>query len=473
MSKKIGVIYGRVSTEDQSYTRQVEELTKWAESLNIEVEKVFVEKISGSRTEAKKRPQYMEMLRYIEENSIKHILCHEVSRLGRNNKEVVDFFERTVENKVCLYIKKDHLITLDDQGNKTTTATLTINLLSALGEMEAEQLATRIQSGKISAAKRGGDFNGKIYGYDSVNKRPQVNEVQAENVRTIFNMLAEGIGSRSIAAHLNANVGDKKWTPATVHSIARNSFFKGERKYKDFVIEVPSIVSSELWQKANDSIDSKKQYAGNNNVNVNLLQGFIKCKKCGATMHQVVNPSQRANLYKCSNGCKTKINRPWLYFVVRHHVEEYAKAAKDEDKRKQLQTDKELKQAEIVVLRADIAKVEKRLNALLDVYLDGDISKEIYHTKKDSLESQINAITTNILASEDFIQSVDSTLSSDISHFSTDEAVFKSELAAILEYVLVWEGMVEIKIKGWAKQLFRIRNGAEIGWMVRSGEFRL
>ncbi|WP_163325034.1 recombinase family protein [Draconibacterium mangrovi] len=473
MSKKIGVIYGRVSSEDQDYTRQVEELSKWAVALDIEVSKVFVEKISGSRTEAKERPQYMEMLRYIEDNSIKHILCHEVSRLGRNNKEVVDFFENTVKNKICLYIKKDNLITLDDQGNKTTTATLTINILSALGEMEAEQLATRIKSGKISAAKQGGDFNGKIYGYDSVDKRPQVNEVQAKNVRTIFNMLAKGIGSRSIAAHLNANVGDKKWTPAAVHSIARNSFFKGERKYKDIIIPVPSIVSSELWQKANDSIDSKKQYAGNNTVNVNLLQGLIKCKKCGSTMHQVVNPSQRANLYKCSNGCKTQINRPWLYFVVRQHVEEYAKASKDADKRKQLQTDKELKQAEIVVLKAEIEKVKKRLSALLDVYLDGDISKENYHEKKDSLESQINAINTKIFDYEGFIRSVDNTLSSDISHFSTDEEVFKSELASILEHVLVWEGMVEIQIKGWFKFLFRKRNGAEIGWMIRNGEFRL
>lgn len=48
MNKKLkGIIYSRVSTEDQEYARQTEDLVRYAKEHNIEVIRILEEKDSG------------------------------------------------------------------------------------------------------------------------------------------------------------------------------------------------------------------------------------------------------------------------------------------------------------------------------------------------------------------------------------------------------------------------------------------
>ena len=77
------VIYSRVSTSIQDYTRQTEELLEFSNKMNYEVVSTFEEKISGGKTN-EERPELMKMINYIKSNKIDKVLCWELSRIGRN-----------------------------------------------------------------------------------------------------------------------------------------------------------------------------------------------------------------------------------------------------------------------------------------------------------------------------------------------------------------------------------------------------
>lgn len=472
---KKGVIYGRVSSKDQDYTRQVTELKLWATSCGVEIEKDFLEKVSASKTAADERKELQKMLKFIEKNKIRNVFCWELSRLGRRNKDVIQLFEQLTAKKVCLYVKKDNLITLDENGNKTSTATIMINVLSALAEMEIEQLSARTISGRLQAAKKGAGFNG-CYGYDIAEGKPVINEAQANDIKIIFSMLADGVGCRSIAAHLNATTALKKWTNSSIYTIARNPIYKGERRYKSLTLEAPHVVSSELWQKANNELDKKNKYAGNKKVHVNILQGKIFCKKCGEPMYQVVNPTQGTNVYRCSNKnikCGVSVSRPWLYHVVKYHAQKYAENALQEDTKSKLQLKVDLNNDEIIQLKKDKTKLSERVKRARLVFIDGDLSKEEYNEAKQGAEQEINNLEFKILNLKAENENLMKSINGEIGHFSGDNTTFKEQIKDIIEHVIIWDEVVEINFDGWFRQIYLKPEKRKLRQMIKENKFSI
>ena len=75
------VILGRVSTDQQSYERQVIELTDYCNKVGWEVVEVFTNKVSGAET-IENRKEILEMIDFIKKNDIRRVVCLEISRLG-------------------------------------------------------------------------------------------------------------------------------------------------------------------------------------------------------------------------------------------------------------------------------------------------------------------------------------------------------------------------------------------------------
>ena len=176
------VVYARVSSTDerQSYDRQVDELKRFSEYKNLKVVKTFAEKISGFKKGLDEREAFNEMKIYVEKENIKHILVSELSRISRRYIDTINFINDCSKKGINIHIKKEGLSTLNDDGTENSMVQMLTGMLSSIAEQEAKTLSFRIKSGKEFAARSGGDFNKKIYGYDSVNGRPIINEEQAE-----------------------------------------------------------------------------------------------------------------------------------------------------------------------------------------------------------------------------------------------------------------------------------------------------
>ena len=136
------ISYVRVSSIDQNEARQVEAL----KAHNID--KWFIEKVSGKNTE---RPKLQAMLEYVREGDTLYI--HDFSRLARNTKDLLELVELLQHKGVRLVSNKENL----DSG--TATGKLMITMLAAINEFERENLLERQREG-IEIAKQEGKFKG-------------------------------------------------------------------------------------------------------------------------------------------------------------------------------------------------------------------------------------------------------------------------------------------------------------------------
>ena len=88
------VIYARVSsTNDRQNTqRQIDDLTRFANSNDYDIVGTYEEHISGA-TKNENRAVLMECINYCIENKVNYILLSELSRLGRSTLQVLKSLE--------------------------------------------------------------------------------------------------------------------------------------------------------------------------------------------------------------------------------------------------------------------------------------------------------------------------------------------------------------------------------------------
>lgn len=154
------VIYSRVSTNNQDFKRQTEELLEFSKNMKYEVSNIFEEKISGGKTN-EERPELMKMINFIKTNKIDKVLCWELSRLGRNTIEVLKTIQLLNENCISLYIKNHNIETLNDKCEINPMSQFLIQILTSVSEMEKTQIRQRIKSGYDSYRKNGGKVGRK------------------------------------------------------------------------------------------------------------------------------------------------------------------------------------------------------------------------------------------------------------------------------------------------------------------------
>jgi len=468
------VIYARVSSTDesQSYDRQIEDLKPLATYKRLEVVKIFADKISGFKKSLDERVEFNKMVDFISANNIKHILVSELSRLSRRTKDIIDFVTECNSKGICIHVQKSGLTTLNDDGTVNATAKMIITTLSGVAEMESENTSYRVRSGKLNAAKNGLGFNQKIYGYHKgEDGRPVINEDEAILVRTMFDMVLEGHGTRKIAKYLNENYTTKEWKIGSINSILRNTFYKGDRRYKvsekngqiEYAFtEVPAIVTADKFDEVQQYINARKRFVSPRTVHTNPFASMIKCE-CGAVMHQVVIPNARLNLYRCSIKCGIQsVNRDFLIDEVRRVLEKNAQEFKEADVKAKLKKTIKVDSANVTQCERQIRSLKDKIDRAYDRYDDDEITKEEYdhHRKRykneiEKLEAEANRLKANVDATK-------SMLSNKIAHYSTDLEVFKAQVEKILKHITVGERFAAVHFKSWFKYLIPIYRGAQL-----------
>lgn len=152
MSK--AVIYARVSSvgERQSTERQVADLKRYAAASGMEIVAVYEEKASGAK---KDREQLAECLEFLKGGGSEHLLVTELSRLGRSLRQVLEVVDELTERGINIYFQDHGLNTLTPDGKTNQVTKLLISMLGSFAEVEREQIASRLQSGRALAKVKG------------------------------------------------------------------------------------------------------------------------------------------------------------------------------------------------------------------------------------------------------------------------------------------------------------------------------
>ena len=187
------IIYARVSstTDRQTTDRQVNDLMQYAAANQMQVIKIFEEKISGAK-ENKDRQVLQETLEYCKQEKVDYVLSNELSRIGRNTFNVLETIKFLIDNNINLYLQKEKFTLLQDNGKPSPFAAIMLATLSTCAELERENIAFRLQSGRKQFIDKGGKLGRKEGSYKSI-------EQKKEEYAEVLRLLKKGISIRNIA----------------------------------------------------------------------------------------------------------------------------------------------------------------------------------------------------------------------------------------------------------------------------------
>ncbi len=307
MKKKKCYIYTRVSTAAQvdgySLEAQQERLREYADYKNLEIAGEYCDAGKSGKSIVG-RPSFLKMLDDIssEKDNISFVLVFKLSRFGRNAADILKSLQLLEDYEVDLICVEDAI------DSSTPGGKLTLTILSAVAEIERENINVQFMAGKMQKLLNGGWPGGAVpYGYRSVNKELAIEPSEAEIVRLIFEKYIQDDGTlNGVAIWLNENgykrssKGEEKpFTYDFIVNILDNPTYHGKlfynrrtnlkgvkRKPKD-IVEVDgiheAIIPEDLWQQ----VRSKREATSANNEKVDepervsLLSGLIKCPACG------------------------------------------------------------------------------------------------------------------------------------------------------------------------------------------------
>lgn len=179
MTHKIYVaIFVRVSTKKQDTNRQVDDLKQLCEKQGWKVVSVIKETVSG-KTKNSQRSGLIKLMKLADTGLIQKVVVSEVSRLGRNTREVLETIDELSNRKISLYIQNHNLETLTPTGKVNSMAKFMLTLLAEFARIERETLIERTISGQRRAWEVEGKQKGRPKGSteDStklLNKYPEV-----------------------------------------------------------------------------------------------------------------------------------------------------------------------------------------------------------------------------------------------------------------------------------------------------------
>ena len=157
------VLYARVSTSAQDYTRQITELRKYAKKQNYEIVKEFSEKISGGK-KIEERVAIKELLDFVKSNKVDKVAIYEASRLSRRQLDFLSIIEQLTELGVSLYILQNGLETLLPNRTINPIANLVLGIMSQFNSLEKNLIRARMSSGYEHHRASGGSV-GRKKGY--------------------------------------------------------------------------------------------------------------------------------------------------------------------------------------------------------------------------------------------------------------------------------------------------------------------
>lgn len=226
--------YCRVSTDDE------EQLTSYEAQKNYYTDKIMTNKewtmagifadegITG--TSARKRPEFLRMIRQCKQGKIDIVLTKSISRFARNTVDCLNYVRALKELGIAVIFEKENMNTLEIDSE------ILITMLGAFAQSESESISANVRWGIRQAMKEGkATIQYKyLYGYrKGDDSKPEIIPDQAEVVRKIYDLFLSGTPVRGIQEYLNANSvpninGESKWARSAIDSILTNEKYCGD-----------------------------------------------------------------------------------------------------------------------------------------------------------------------------------------------------------------------------------------------------
>ena len=297
------VVYIRFSskqqTESYSIEYQQEECLKHIERKGYKFVGEYIDAAKTGKSTAG-REALEEMLYDAGRNKFDRIIVFSFSRSFRNTRDALNTNHELMEKHGIAIESVIEPIDLTTAHGKFSGTNL-----FAMHELQSDIIAAHVRSGMYVAAKQGYYLGGTVsYGYSTyetgeytrgkARKKYCINENEAEVVKLIFKMYADGFSILYIRDELQkrdirSKLNDGFISPQTLSRMLHNEFYIGTREfnikgYEPLHIEnaVPAIIDIETWNAVQDRLKNiENKPKPRKTKRFYALTGKLVCAHCG------------------------------------------------------------------------------------------------------------------------------------------------------------------------------------------------
>ena len=398
--------YSRVSTDNIEQKSSLDNQTTFFENLIknnknwIYIPGYIEQGISG--TTDYKREKFLNMINDAKNNKFDLIITKEISRFSRNTLDSIKYTRELSSYGVAVLFLNDNINTLLPDSE------LRLTIMASLAQDEIRRLSERVKFGMKRAVEKGVILgNNQLYGYKKNKQTGKliINKKEAIIVKRLYNLYAiKKISLSKISKIFNEEKiptnQNKKWSITTLSRMIKNPKYKGyycgrKTEVIDYIHKtikyhpksswityidkekIPSIVSEELWNIANDHINKNKRI---NTKNKYLLSNKIICLNDNHTFHRRVQ-------------CKTTNDITWLCSKYLKEGKKYCKSPN-------------IRESEITHILKDLINIlyiniNEPINLLNKYYNDSSLMNILQSYEQIIIEKIydiiINKITTKLI----------------------------------------------------------------------------
>lgn len=436
------VAYARYSSNNQreeSIDAQLRAIGDYCEREDIQLVEVYTDEAQSATSD--NRDDFMVMIDALLKGKITDVdavLVHKFNRFARNKYDS------------ALYKKR-----LRDMGIKVISVTQPIDdspegrilesMIEAMDEYYSENLALEVKKGMLENALKGKHTGGgKLLGLSVDSEGYYYPDENAHIVRRIFKEYAMGIPKAKIVDRLNRegyrNQYGRPFNVRTVFDMLQNEKYIGNFVYQhtqtetirlEGIIKEP-IIDVDLWEEVQKKrqTQNKPKYRKRHY----FMTGKLRCGICGFTYcgaggkKTKKDGGELAAYYKCAgksknkNGCtNTSLNKDYYEKLVTDTITDAIltdNAINDIAVKvlNQLEIERKAPLTPTKKLKQQLEKVKSKQEKLMELYISGDLEKNMLDEKNRALKEERKHIENQIEKNE-YLESSQSIAVEDIAKF--------------------------------------------------------
>ena len=502
-------LYIRVSTAMQvdgySLDAQKDRLVKFAEFQGMEIVREYCDAGKSGKS-ITGRLEFQQMLQDVadDRDGVSYILVFKLSRFGRNAADVLNSLQYIQDYGVNLICVEDGIDSSKDSGK------LTITVLSAVAEIERENILVQTMEGRRQKAREGKWNGGQApFGYwlDSKNSTLIVNPEEAEIVRIIFDKFVHtDMGADSISNYLNQHGYSKKklrdqevshFSRSTIIKILDNPVYAGKIAYGKSVTEKvkgtrdqyrrvkqdeylladglhEAIIDPETWEaaKAKRKVTGVKWNKTHSLDHEHILSGILKCPVCGSGMAGTVRRRKNKKTgeykddfyYRCQHrkkidedhfcGFKPSLNQDELNEKVVQIIRDMVAMEKFRDfiqSKLQEKVDVSSLEEEREQVKGKLQQVmgaKKKLVLMLDKL---DVNDRHYERKYQDMQERLDNLYDRISELEEMLADAEEKISASCGEQITGKQIYQF----LLEFDKIYRKMTDLEKKEFMRTFIK------------------
>ena len=404
-------VYVRVSTDDQrdngySIDSQLRMIKEYCEKNEYDIVDVYND--AGHSGKDLMRPEMQRLLKDIKSKKIDKLVAIKVDRLTRNNYDGFWLLNYCEEHDV-----KIELI-LEPYDVSTANGEMIFGMNLVFGQRKRKEIGARTKRAMEEMALERIHPSKAPYGYirNKETGHLEVEPIEAEVVKEIFELCKQGNSTRSIATIMkdnNAYLKQGKWKSDRVYKILTNSIYIGifeygkyKRKSQD-ILRVENycepIIDEVTWNATRNVLVKNKH--SNYGEYIHLFSGLVKCPICGEIMSSSESfkyPNGKQKVYyhlRCKNhscsGFGLHYNTEKIEIKLKQVLEELTLFMLSMDN--EIITCNSTKSDDVKDIQKAIEKLKLQEKRLVDLYLSSNLDVETINHKNDVIKKEIDKLT--------------------------------------------------------------------------------